>query len=473
MLTIAKPTTQYNNKSANVCFWEDQRLTENKMSKGKMQPSQQSTSKVRTRSVSQQNMGNNVSSIHNQEPSSSVINPSSPQLTSPLPQIALETTMKVPKFPPLASLLYGESEMDNSTIQAAEETVPIRSIVPMRDFMQVSNEEKLNLIMVAINKFNTTFQHKLDYFTSALSDEEDGVFPRLRDCERDIDEFRDRMDTMETTNTGLLEDVRILKGIVKTQQNQLNALQHNAVEGKTRSMKNNLIIDGILQDDADHENSCKPMVHNFLKEQLGMEVAETEIVKAHRLGEKKTIRDRPIVVKVSEELKYKVFSNTKNLKGKKNDKNESFFVDAQLPEQVAASKRELTDKMARLKKYNAEQANQADKINFKMVKSQLLINNEVQRKKVIPPKVEDLLFLNEQEKEELKKCHLMEPNTVIEKGNLFLAYRKEVKSLEEVRRAYQKVRLMNPECDHIAMAYKVQNYDGSNDDGEWFAGERS
>ena len=56
-------------------------------------------------------------------------------------------------------------------------------IMNMKDFMQVSESEKLNLIMVAINKVNINLMNKMSVIETALLDEEDGVFPRLVQCE--------------------------------------------------------------------------------------------------------------------------------------------------------------------------------------------------------------------------------------------------------------------------------------------------
>ena len=210
---------------------------------------------LRSRSISQQSQPQQQIQHHQQQQLVSVMGNTqsnqqpqaqSPQLTRPLPQMVLETSITVPKLPPLQEILYGEEE--NKSEKEKFETIPIKSVVNMNDFLQVEGEEKLNLMMFAINKINTTFQYKLDGMTNILTDEEDGVFPRLRECEREIDEYKDRIDGLEEDNAGLVSDVKILKGVIMVQQDQIKDLQEKVTDLRMRSMASNIVIDGITQD---------------------------------------------------------------------------------------------------------------------------------------------------------------------------------------------------------------------------------
>ena len=119
---------------------------------------------LRSRSSSQcQNMGNNASTFQTS---------ASPHITSPLSKTILEMTVKVKKMLNLASVVYGDHEqIDNDVVgiqkdtSAEEEEVPLKSIVMMQDFTQVGEDEKLNLLMMAINKLNTTFQVRLLHYS--------------------------------------------------------------------------------------------------------------------------------------------------------------------------------------------------------------------------------------------------------------------------------------------------------------------
>ena len=226
-------------------------------------------------------------SLQNTDMGSTHSMPQSLQLAQPLPKFILETTMKVSQVKSLAKALYGKTQQDGdaSLPERNVEEIPIKSVVNMNDFIQVEDGEKLNLLMVAINKMNTTFQYKTDQIMLSLTDEEDGVFPRLRECESDIDDFCTRIEKLEEKNQMLKDDTKLLKGIVQVQQNQIEELAHVVSDNKSRSMKNNITIDGLLPD-TDDAVDCKKQVLDFMREKLEMEIADQEVIKAHRLGEK-------------------------------------------------------------------------------------------------------------------------------------------------------------------------------------------
>ena len=393
--------------------------------------------------------------------------PQSPQLTQPLPKLVLETMMEVPKLPSLMYMLYGEEKGEEQSENEMEK-VPIRSVVNMNDFVQVSEAEKLNLLMMAINKINTSFQYKIEKFTTALVDEEDGVFPRLREVETDMDNMRTRIADLEEDNECLKSDMHLLKGIVQVQQNQIEDLKQGSVEVKARSMKNNILIDGILQDTED-EKECKQQALTFLREQLQMVVEEKEVIKAHRIGEKKIAKNRVMVVKCETDLRQRIFGYTKNLKGKVNGKNQSYYVDPQLPEVMVAQKRKMNQSIAKIKHENKDRE---DKVTFKVKGRQLFINNELQKDHITPPPVTDLIQLNQKDRKKIEELKVEVTDEHIEKNSVFKAYAKKVSSLSEMRKAYLKIRLLHPEADHIVAAYKVPSYEGSCDDGEHTAGQR-
>ena len=84
-----------------------------------------------------------------------------------------------------------------------------------------------------------------------------------------------------------------------------------------------------------------------------MVTTENDIKKAHRIGVARPGRPQQMVVKCSDLLREEIFGYTKNLKGKKNKDSEDYFVDPQLPEPRAASRKELNREIGRIKKRNA------------------------------------------------------------------------------------------------------------------------
>ena len=183
----------------------------------------------------------------------------SPKLTTPLPQIFLASTMDVPKL----SLFEIPEEQEESH---QTENVAIQQIIEMKDFMQVSNGEKLNLLMFAINKINTSCQYKLDKITQALTCEEEGIFPRLHECEQNIDGHMEHIEVLKEGNRKLREDVDFLKGLAQVQDGKISHLQSNGVESRSRSMANNLVINGLCGDSE--EENCQEKSVQFLKNKV-------------------------------------------------------------------------------------------------------------------------------------------------------------------------------------------------------------
>ena len=429
--------------------------------------------RMRTRR-STQGMGNNISMTDNVQ----LEFPGSPKLTTPLPSIILSKEIVVPKINMMEEATENPKSDGNSNEANQEtsqengkrmetETIEIKQIIDMKDFLQVQEEEKLNLVMFAINKLNTTWQYRMEQITGALTCEDEGVLPRLRDCEQTNDTHADRIEVLEEENKRLREDVDYLRGVIQVLDRKTNHLQNQAVDSKARSMANNIVISG-LTGDADEED-CKQKSTDFIQGQLRMEVSADEIQVAHRLGEKFRGKDRPMVVKVAPKTRGEIFKYTKNLKGQTNDKNEYFFVDPQLPDELAAQRRVLNAKIKEIKKKN-ESLSTEHKIKYQVKNKQLVINNSVQLQKISPPDVAEMINLTDEDLDILDKVAMKRAEPITDKKSVFTGYAKTVNNLNDVRLAYRKVKLLHPEADHVIMAYVVPEEEGSCDDGEHFAG---
>ena len=402
----------------------------------------------------------------------------SPKLIKPLLHIALETTMTVPKIPGLHQMVYAEGQVnqENEDMVLQEhgeqtEEIPIKSVVDMKDFLQVGGEEKLNLIMMAINKINTTFQYRLDKMTEVLTDEEDGVFPRLRECEQEIDGYKERVEILEEERSILVSDVKILKGIVTVQQKQIKELQGKVTDLRMRSMANNIIVEGILEQQDEEEETWFAQISDFFKNMLEMPFEKEEIEKVHRLGEKKDGRLRPMIVKCSDTLRGKIFQYTKNLKGKTNSLKEKFYIDQQLPEEVSAERKELTAEVARIKGDNADKPDD-QKVKYKIKKKQLYVNNELQKKHILAPTHLDLLEMETERRRQMEETEIEGITFMKEKGNEFYVKAFKIQSLEDIRSNYLRFKLLFPDADHVVTAYKNGKYKGCCDDGEHSVGNK-
>ena len=102
-------------------------------------------------------------------------------------------------------------------------------------------------------------------------------------------------------------------------------------------MRNNVTISGISGDK--HGEKCKDTVIQFLSDKVGLTALASEILVAHRVG-KMGDKPRLMIIRCIPELKTRILQNAHNLKGKKNELGDFFYVSKQLPEQLSELERE-------------------------------------------------------------------------------------------------------------------------------------
>ena len=285
------------------------------------------------------------------------------------------------------------------------------------------------------------------------------------ECERLLEEdYKQRIEDLGMSNAALCDDVAFLRGTVQVQERRIESLQGQIEDMQARNMKNNIVISGITGDNE--EESCKDKTIQFLRDNLKMEVQEADVVVAHRLGKKQVGQgSRSIVAKVSNNIRYKVFSHTKNLKSKTNAIGKQYFVDPQLPENIAAERKELYFRKAQAVEKNLKRE-ERHRATIEIKDQQLYINKERQSKKVWPPTATDVLNLDKQEYEEIEAIELLESKGVQDTGSLFKGYAQKIETINCIPDIYKKVKIIHPDADHIVMVYRVGEEEGCCDDGE-------
>ena len=369
-------------------------------------------------------------------------------------------------------------------------------VINMVDFTTVDMDDKLNLLMAAINKINTTFYHKFEDLSTVLTDE-DGIVPRITDIETKQEEHESRLDgleekqtlskndftslkqdlttriiALENDNERLKNDVFHLKGIVQVQDKQLTTAHDKIVDLTARNMSNNIVIDG-LAGDATNEN-CAENVLIFLRTKLLMTVEAEEIIVAHRIGTKTGTRTRPMVVRCQHKLRERVFQYMKNLKGVTNENDLPYSVKSQLPEPLHSQRRDREDKMRAIKKSNNSipEEHKEKRLTVQIKNKTLFVNNVAQKQHIFPPTVQDLFNVDKHTQKKLNDLQIEHTDPVEDKHSIFMDHAAAVKNTTEVRLAYLKMKQLYPEMDHIMMGYHVKSYTGFHDHGEHAAGPK-
>ena len=379
---------------------------------------------------------------------------------------------------------------NTSTISTQTTEVCDIPIVPMADFQVVDVNDKLNLLMSAINKVNTTFHYKFDELHTILKDEKDGLVPKVKTIVKDVQELQARVDDMEgytaslqmykkktETLEGLVnkltDDVTLLKGLVQVQEMSIKENKKKVVDLTARSMANNIVITDI-KGDSEEKKNCNEKIKDFLQNKLEISEDFLNFKVAHRLGNTITAKPRPIVVRCLHQLKEKALQNSYKLKDVQNFQGDYYGIRQQLPEPLHSEKIQREQHLRSIKKVNAliPEEDKHKRVNAYIKNKTLFVNKVAQKQHIFPPTVQEMFNITIQEQEELDAIQFEHTEAVNDKGSIFRAHALCVRSSKHIRKAYKCIKQLYPESNHIMLAYSVKTFTGSHDDSEYAASNR-
>ena len=161
-------------------------------------------------------------------------------------------------------------------------------VIDMQHFKMVGENDKLDLLMAAINKINTNFYYKMEDIRTRLLGETDGVITKLdniqskiekleRDAEVDearienLESFIPNMKSMEKRiiqleqqNCEFRDEIAVLRGFTQVHDKAILSHSTKIADLTQRSMSNNITIQGILGDSKDE--NCKEKVLTFMRD---------------------------------------------------------------------------------------------------------------------------------------------------------------------------------------------------------------
>ena len=407
-----------------------------------------------------------------------------------------------------------ESTVEDPSHQFVLAEVPV---IDMEHFAQANTDDRLVLLMSAINKINTNFHYKFDAWKKQMTDDVQGVFPRLTSLESTNEEILARVDDvekevasnteawkttaqqqekfesamskipeehtqlkskiekLETLMSNMCDELSVVKGFVQTQDKALKTTKEKVVDLTARSMSNNITISGILGDLPKEEN-CKAKVLDFMRTEMAMEVSDEEVLVAHRMGkyDVKNVKPRLIVVRCSQQLIDRVFQYTSNLKGKMNAKKDYYFVRKQLPEPLLTQKIEREEVLRTIRKNNDALTKDEEHLKVKAFirDKTLFINEKPQKKHIFPPTAQEIFNISKPEQQKLDCLTVVHTKETTDKENIFQGHAAKVSSNAEIKLCYKKLKQLFPDRDHIMMGYSFKNFHGHHDDDEHGAGKR-
>ena len=269
-------------------------------------------------------------------------------------------------------------------------------------------------------------------------------------------------DWKEATDRGikLLEDkveyqdlqIKMLKNVVIRQDQTIQTLQERQNSARMRELKPNIVIHGldqtVIEEDRD---KLFEVIKSFFVEKMGITTTEIPIVDAYRFGK---ATPKAIVAK----LKFPgdkaiIYAHSKNLKGKLNSKKKGYFVKDDSTEEQDGIRREYRD----LVKENEDQPEEKQLTSIKIHKGKLYVNNSIVRKKVVPPTTADILRMDQEQLESVRTFKLIKGPEHTENESEFRSYVFKAKTVQDVEKAYTKMRVKYGDATHISCGYRLEN----------------
>ena len=204
-------------------------------------------------------------------------------------------------------------------------------------------------------------------------------------AQRDIDSLKTEINEVKQTNKDLTESVGNLQTENIDLQNTIETLKkrmqlfeglnsqlkvkvkeqgEQIIELKARSMRENIVVNGINENENETWQNTKTKLQEFFQNELKIEAEyDIEIDRAHRIGQNKN-GTRPIVANLATQAaRDMVFSKLKNLK-----QGSKFSVNEQLPPEVTERRKRLWSK------YKEAKQNKTNKVKWSLDK--LFINGK-------------------------------------------------------------------------------------------------
>ena len=161
---------------------------------------------------------------------------------------------------------------------------------------------------------------------------------------------------------------------------------------------------------------------------------EVRIKQAFRIGNKSPHTMKVILENADD--KYVVMSKVSSLKGKKNARRRLFFMN----EDQTEADRELKMYYKDLQRENAQKDDE-NKLQIKLRKGRLLVNNTVIKPQISMPEVVDVLTLEDAELETIKAVKVQEATKHQEKGLEFICAFQKASDLNEVEAGLAKMKV--------------------------------
>ena len=143
------------------------------------------------------------------------------------------------------------------------------------------------------------------------------------------------IEEMRQENIELRKRLAISEGMLTRAERRLKNLEDKIIETTTRSMRDNILLKNMSEEEGEDEDNIARKILTFLRDKLKIseDMVKIEVERAHRVGKKTRQRARNIVVKLNSRGKTLVMKHLRNL-----EKSNPIKISDQLPPEVHAKR---------------------------------------------------------------------------------------------------------------------------------------
>ena len=266
---------------------------------------------------------------------------------------------------------------------------------------------------------------------------------------KDLEDYKVKNEILSGT-------VKCMSGVIKEMNTRITNLELN-------NMIKSIIITSFMT--ARNKELCIVSLNGFFYQEMSL---QPDIVDVFYLTPQGT---SPMVITLADmQQKIEIFQNVHKVKDLVNEDGNPFFFNDYLPAELNERKRMERDIFC-----NNKQLDEDDRIDMEMKGGRLKINGKQYEEKIQVPSDEYILSMSPTEINQTFSVSLAQGDRVSKMNSQFIGYSLQVNKLDDIQKAYTKVKLMHNDARHVICVYCIPGNvprvsENCCDDGEYAAG---
>ena len=315
----------------------------------------------------------------------------------------------------------------------------------MKEMESISNKKVVEMFETLLTSMNV-MKTELHQEMQELKDEKKEKVQLVQNLQSTQDNQQVEIDKLKEESTQNSLQIDQLVDTITRQDQVIQELKYKVDALERDRLRPNLIIQGI---EEDQEEDCIMKAKSFFKNTMKLK-QDISIRKAHQLGKGKGRLMKIVLTNVND--KSIIYSNVRNLQGKKNKFNKNYHIEDKIPARNREERKKFRDTCWRNKSLSV-----AERLLFSLKKGKLIINDKDYKYNIQQPDIQKLLKLKTDRVKEIRRLNVVAGAEIKEGSSTFTGYVCDVDNFTEVNQALEYVKFHNMDARHIVSACKISN----------------